>query len=146
MYGYTKARRAKRLMRLFIEKGWLEEAALIGLLYQTPIRIREALQLKKSDIEGREIAVSGECYAEQNGKPYRITRQLRNLIDSVNKNSDTIFTKKMNSYVLKCNRYDRTLRLHELRREYIVRHVLLQKAWAADIGCPNCVDEPEKTN
>lgn len=55
MYGYTKARRAKRLMRLFIEKGWLEEAALIGLLYQTPIRIREALQLKKSDIEGREI-------------------------------------------------------------------------------------------
>ena len=51
MYGYTKARRAKRLMRLFIEKGWLEEAALIGLLYQTPIRIREALQLKKSDIE-----------------------------------------------------------------------------------------------
>lgn len=80
--------------------------------------------IKKSDIEGREIAVSGECYADQNGKPYRITRQLRNLIDSVNKNSDTIFTKKMNSYVLKCNRYDRTLRLHELRREYIVRHVL----------------------
>ena len=127
MYGYTKARRAKRLMRLFIEKGWQEEAALIGLLYQTPIRIREALQLKKSDIDGREIAVSGEfgaCYADQNGKHYRITRQLRNLIDSVNKNSDTIFTKKMNSYVLKCNRYDRTLRLHELRREYIVRHVL----------------------
>ena len=52
MYGYTKARRAKRLMRLFIEKGWQEEAALIGLLYQTPIRIREALQLKKSDIDG----------------------------------------------------------------------------------------------
>lgn len=119
MCGYAKAGRGKRLMRIFLEKGWLEEAAFIGLLYQTPIRARDVVRLKKSEIDGRKVhAIEGKfCgnYLDRSGNPYQITRQLKNLISSIHhKESDMIFTKKMETYLYQCRKYDRTLRLRQL--------------------------------
>ena len=43
MISYEKAKMGKQLMKQFIAEGELEKAALIGLMYQMPIRIGDAI-------------------------------------------------------------------------------------------------------
>ena len=55
MISYEKAKMGKRLMKQFIVEGELEKAAFIGLMYQMPIRIGDAIKLRKSDLSGRNV-------------------------------------------------------------------------------------------
>ena len=103
MISYEKAKMGKQLMKQFIAEGELEKAALIGLMYQMPIRIGDAIKLRKSDLSGRnvlKISVKyGKPYTNRHGNPYRITRQLRSLLNSINRDSDFIFTRKKEYYI-----------------------------------------------
>lgn len=49
MISHEKAKMGKRLMKQFIAEGELEKAAFIGLMYQMPIRIVDAVTLRKSE-------------------------------------------------------------------------------------------------
>lgn len=90
-------------MKQFIAEGELEKAAFIGLMYQMPIRIGDAIKLRKSDLSGRNVlkiyAKYGKPYTNRHGNPYRITRQLRSLLNSINRDSDFIFTRKKEYYI-----------------------------------------------
>ena len=46
MISYEKAKMGKQLMKQFIAEGELEKAALIGLMYQMPIRTGDVVTLK----------------------------------------------------------------------------------------------------
>ena len=52
-------------------------------MYQMPIRIGDAIKLRKSDLSGRNVlkisAKYGKPYTNRHGNPYRITRQLSTL-------------------------------------------------------------------
>ena len=98
MISFEKAKMGKRLMKQFIAEGELEKAAFIGLMYQMPIRTGDAVTLQKSDLDGRIVLKAsskyGKLYTNRHGNPYRITRQLRSLLNSINRDSDFIFIRK----------------------------------------------------
>ena len=50
-----KARQGKRLMNQLITEGNLEPAALVGLMYQTPICIADLTRMKKSNLKGNAV-------------------------------------------------------------------------------------------
>lgn len=131
MISFEKAKQGKRLMKQFIADGKLEKAAFIGLMYQVPIRVSDAVTLKKSDLDGRTVLkVSGKygkLYVDRQGNPYRITRQLQNILNSMNGDSDRIFTRKREYYLHVFYRYRENFHLHDFRREHLVNEVLLEK-------------------
>ena len=131
MISFEKAKQGKRLMKQFIADGELEKAAFIGLMYQVPIRVVDAVTLKKSDLDGRTVLkVSGKygkLYVDWQGNPYRITRQLQNILNSMNGDSDRIFTRKREYYLHVFYRYRENFHLHDFRREHLVNEVLLEK-------------------
>lgn len=131
MISFGKAKQGKWLMKQFIEEGALEKAAFIGLIYQIPIRVEDVVTLKKSDLDGRRVLkVSGKygkLYVDRKGKPYRITRQLQNILNSMNGDSDRIFTWKLEYYLRMHCIFWGSLRLHDFRKEYLENEVLLEK-------------------
>lgn len=131
MISFEKAKQGKWLMKQFIAEGELEKAAFIGLIYQIPIRVADAVTLKKSELDGRTVLkVSGKCgklYVDRQGNPYRITRQLQNLLNSMNGDSDVIFTWKLEYYLRMYCRFWGSLRLHDFRKEHLENEVLLEK-------------------
>lgn len=131
MISFEKAKQGKRLMKQFIADGRLEKAAFIGLMYQVPIRVADAVTLKKSDLDGRTVLkVSGKygkLYVDWQGNPYRITRQLQNLLNSMNGDSDRIFTRKREYYLRVFYRFRRDFYLHDFRREHLGNEVLLER-------------------
>ena len=131
MISFGKAKQGKWLMKQFIEEGALEKAAFIGLIYQTPIRVEDVVTLKKSELDGRRVLkVSGKyekLYVDRKGKPYRITRQLQNILNSMNGDSDRIFTRKREYYLHVFYRYRENFHLHDFRREHLVNEVLLER-------------------
>ena len=131
MISFEKAKQGKRLMKQFIADGELEKAAFIGLMYQVPIRVVDAVTLKKSDLDGRTVLkVSGkygQLYVDWQGNPYRITRQLQNILNSMNGDSDRIFTRKREYYLRVFYRYRESFHLHDFRREHLRNEVLLEK-------------------
>ena len=131
MISFEKAKQGKRLMKQFIADGELEKAAFIGLMYQVPIRVVDAVTLKKSDLDGRTVLkVSGkygQLYVDWQGNPYRITRQLQNILNSMNGDSDRIFTWKLEYYLRMHCIFWGSLRLHDFRKEYLENEVLLER-------------------
>ena len=131
MISFEKAKQGKRLMKQFIADGELEKAAFIGLMYQVPIRVVDAVTLKKSDLDGRTVLkVSGKygkLYVDWQGNPYRITRQLQNILNSMNGDSDRIFTRKREYYLRVFYRYRESFHLHDFRREHLRNEVLLAR-------------------
>ena len=131
MISFGKAKQGKWLMKQFIEEGALEKAAFIGLIYQTPIRVEDVVTLKKSELDGRRVLkVSGKyekLYVDRKGKPYWITRQLQNILNSMNGDSDMIFTWKLEYYLRMHCIFWGILRLHDFRKEYLENEVLLEK-------------------
>ena len=131
MISFEKAKQGKRLMKQFIADGELEKAAFIGLMYQVPIRVVDAVTLKKSDLDGRTVLkVSGKygkLYVDWQGNPYRITRQLQNILNSMNGDSDRIFTRKREYYLRVFYRYRESFHLHDFRREHLRNEVLLER-------------------
>mgnify|MGYP001522616468 FL=1 len=111
MISYEKAKMGKQLMKQFIAEGELEKAAFIGLMYQMPIRTGDAVTLQKSDLDGRTVLKAsgkyGKLYTNRHGNPYWITRQLQSLMNSVNGDSDMIFTRKREYYMRFFHRYRR---------------------------------------
>ena len=109
-------------MQRLLEKGKLEEAALIGLLYQMPIRVGDAVTLRKSDLSERYVLKtaekSGEIYRKHSGSPFRISKQLNNLLLSVNKDSDVIFTKSKAYYQKWFRNHYKDFGLYDFRRAY----------------------------
>lgn len=130
MISYEKAKMGKRLMKKFIAEGELEKAAFIGLMYQMPIRTGDAVTLRKSDLDGRTVLKAsskyGRIYTNQHGNPYRITRQLRSLLNSINRDSDMIFTRKWEYYMRVFHRYQESFHLHDFRRERLMNEELLE--------------------
>ena len=130
MISYEKAKMGKRLMKKFIVEGELEKAAFIGLMYQMPIRIVDAVTLRKSDLAGTIVLKTaskyGRIYTNLYGKPYRITRQLRSLLNSINRDSDMIFTRKPEYYMRVFRRYQENFHLHDFRREHLMNEELLE--------------------
>lgn len=130
MISYEKAKMGKRLMKQFIVESELEKAAFIGLMYQMPIRIGDAVTLRKSDLAGTIVLKTsskyGRIYTNQHGNPYRITRQLRSLLNSINRDSDMIFTRKWEYYMRVFHRYQESFHLHDFRRERLVNEELLE--------------------
>ena len=130
MISYEKAKMGKQLMKQFIAEGELEKAALIGLMYQMPIRIGDAIKLRKSDLSGRNVlkisAKYGKPYTNRHGNPYRITRQLRSLLNSINRDSDFIFTRKKEYYIHLFHRYWGYYHLNDFRCEYLRNEELLE--------------------
>lgn len=105
MISYEKAKLGKRLMKKVIVEGELEKAAFIGIMYQIPIRTGDAVTLRKSDLDGRIILKAsskyGELYTNRHGNPYRITRQLQCLLNSIDGDSDFIVTRKREYYYMR---------------------------------------------
>lgn len=130
MISYEKAKMGKRLMKKFIAKGELEKAAFIGLMYQMPIRTGDAVTLRKSDLDRRTVLKAsskyGKLYTNRHGNPYRITRQLQSLLNSVNGDSDMIFTRKREYYMRFFHRYRESFHLHDFRRERLMNEELLE--------------------
>lgn len=130
MISYEKAKMGKRLMKKFIAEGELEKAAFIGLMYQMTIRTGDAVTLRKSDLDGRTVLKAsskyGRIYTNQHGNPYRITRQLRSLLNSINRDSDMIFTRKWEYYMRVFHRYQESFHLHDFRRERLMNEELLE--------------------
>lgn len=130
MISFGKAKQGKWLMKQFIEEGALEKAAFIGLMYQVPIRVADAVTLKKSDLDGRTVLkVSGKygkLYVNRHGNPYRITRQLQNLLNSMNEDSDRIFTRRREYYMCFFHRYRENFHLHDFQCEYLRNEELLE--------------------
>ena len=130
MISFEKAKQGKRLMKQFIADGELEKAAFIGLMYQVPIRVVDAVTLKKSDLDGRIVLKAsskyGKLYTNRPGNPYRITRQLRNLLNSINRNSDFIFTRKKEYYIHLFHIYWGYYHLNDFRCEYLRNEELLE--------------------
>ncbi len=130
MISYEKAKMGKQLMKQFIAEGELEKAAFIGLMYQMPIRIGDAIKLRKSDLAGTMVLKTaskyGRIYTNLYGKPYRITRQLRSLLNSINRDSDMIFTRKPEYYMRVFRRYQENFHLHDFRREHLMNEELLE--------------------
>ena len=117
-------------MKQFIAEGELEKAAFIGLMYQMPIRIGDAIKLRKSDLSGRNVlkisAKYGKPYTNRHGNPYRITRQLQRLLNSINGNSDKIFTRRREYYMRFFHRYRENFHLHDFRRGRLMNEELLE--------------------
>lgn len=95
-YGTYDKRRLKEAGRRQKEKGDFEMAAILGLLYQTPIRLRDILLLRKENLTGRELhcAMSrfqGQIYLDMNHRPYKISRQLCRLLLSLNPGKGLFF-------------------------------------------------------
>ena len=92
-----KARQGKRLMNQLITEGNLELAALVGLMYQTPICIADLTRMKKSNLKGNAVWTvakkTGKPYVDICGHAYRVTKELRNLLLSIN--CDTDMTQKI---------------------------------------------------
>ena len=130
MISYEKAKMGKRLMKKFIVEGELEKAAFIGLMYQMPIRTGDAVTLRKSDLDRRTVLKAsskyGKLYTNRHGNPYRITRQLRSLLNSINRDSDMIFTRKPEYYMRVFRRYQENFHLHDFRRERLANEELLE--------------------
>ena len=130
MISYEKAKMGKRLMKKFIVEGELEKATFIGLMYQMPIRTGDAVTLRKSDLDGRTVLKAsskyGKLYTNRHGNPYRITRQLRSLLNSINRDSDMIFTRKPEYYMRVFRRYQENFHLHDFRRERLANEELLE--------------------
>ena len=82
MISYEKAKMGKQLMKQFIAEGELEKAAFLSG--------RNVLKIS---------AKYGKPYTNRHGNPYRITRQLRSLLNSINRDSDFIFTRKKEYYI-----------------------------------------------
>lgn len=117
-------------MKQFIAEGELEKAAFIGLMYQMPIRTGDAVTLRKSDLDGRTVLKAsskyGKLYTNRHGNPYRITRQLQSLLNSINGDSDMIFTRKPEYYMRVFRRYQENFHLHDFRRERLMNEELLE--------------------
>ena len=130
MISFEKAKMGKRLMKQFMAEEELEKAAFIGLMYQMPIRIGDAIKLRKSDLAGTIVLKTaskyGRIYTNLYGKPYRITRQLRSLLNSINRDSDMIFTRKPEYYMRVFRRYQENFRLHDFQRERLMNEELLE--------------------
>ena len=130
MISYEKAKMGKRLMKKFIVEGELEKAAFIGLMYQMPIRTGDAVTLRKSDLDGRTVLKAsskyGKLYTNRHGNPYRITRQLQSLLNSVNGDSDFIFTRKKEYYIHLFHIYWGYYHLNDFRCEYLRNEELLE--------------------
>ena len=130
MISFEKAKMGKRLMKQFMAEEELEKAAFIGLMYQMPIRIGDAIKLRKSDLAGTIVLKTaskyGRIYTNLYGKPYRITRQLRSLLNSINRDSDMIFTRKPEYYMRVFRRYQENFHLHDFRRERLMNEELLE--------------------
>ena len=130
MISYEKAKMGKQLMKQFIAEGELEKAAFIGLMYQMPSRIGDAIKLRKSDLSGRNVlkisAKYGKPYTNRHGNPYRITRQLRSLLNSINRDSDFIFTRKKEYYIHLFHIYWGYYHLNDFRCEYLRNEELLE--------------------
>lgn len=130
MISYEKAKMGKRMMKKFIVEGELEKAAFIGLMYQMPIRTGDAVTLRKSDLDGRIVLKTaskyGRIYTNLYGKPYRITRQLQSLMNSINGDSDMIFTRRREYYMRFFHRYRENFHLHDFRREHLRNEELLE--------------------
>lgn len=130
MISFEKAKMGKRLMKQFIAEGELEKAAFIGLMYQMPIRIVDAVTLRKSDLAGTIVLKTaskyGRIYTNLYGKPYRITRQLRSLLNSINRDSDFIFTRKKEYYIHLFHIYWGYYHLNDFRCEYLRNEELLE--------------------
>ena len=130
MISFEKAKMGKRLMKQFMAEEELEKAAFIGLMYQMPIRIGDAIKLRKSDLAGTIVLKTaskyGRIYTNLYGKPYRIIRQLRSLLNSINRDSDMIFTRKPEYYMRVFRRYQENFHLHDFRREHLMNEELLE--------------------
>lgn len=130
MISYEKAKMGKRLMKKFIVEGELEKATFIGLMYQMPIRTGDAVTLRKSDLDRRTVLKAsskyGKLYTNRHGNPYRITRQMRSLLNSINRDSDMIFTRKPEYYMRVFRRYQENFHLHDFRRERLANEELLE--------------------
>ena len=130
MISYEKAKMGKQLMKQFIAEGELEKAAFIGLMYQMPVRIVDAVTLRKSDLAGTIVLKTaskyGRIYTNLYGKPYRIIRQLRSLLNSINRDSDMIFTRKPEYYMRVFRRYQENFHLHDFRRERLANEELFE--------------------
>ena len=131
MISFEKAKMGKQLMKQFIAEGELEKAAFIGLMYQMPIRTGDAVTLRKSGLDGRTVLKAsskyGKLYTNRHGNPYRITRQLQRLLNSINGDSDMIFTRKPEYYMRVFRRYQEIFHLHDFRREHLRNEVLLER-------------------
>ena len=130
MISYEKAKMGKQLMKQFIAEGELEKAAFIGLMYQMPIRAGDAVTLRKSDLDGRNVLKAsskyGKLYTNRPGNPYRITRQLQSLLNSINGDSDMIFTRRREYYMRFFHRYRESFHLHDFRRGRLMNEELLE--------------------
>ena len=118
-----KARQGKRLMNQLITEGNLELAALVGLMYQTPICIADLTRMKKSNLKGNAVWTvakkTGKPYVDICGHAYRVTKELRNLLLSINCDTDMIFTKSATIYRRELKKYGLPFHLHEFRHEFI---------------------------
>lgn len=130
MISYEKAKQGKRLMKKLIAEEKLENAALIGLIYQTPLRTGDAVTLRKSDLDGRNVLKAsskyGKLYTNRHGNPYRITRQLQSLLNSIHGDSDFIFTRKREYYMRFFHRHHKSFHLHDFRKECLMNEGLLE--------------------
>lgn len=114
---------AKQVMNTLIMDGKFEAAGLLGVIYQTPIRMADACRLKKSDIINRELHIKsgrqGIPYLNMDGSNYRISRQLEHLLFSLNPKSDILFPRNVQFYRKQIYEVGK-FKPHELRHTYLV--------------------------
>lgn len=115
----------KDTMEEHIRPGYLEQAVFFGLLYQTPLRIREILELSRESLKGRTLYASSLKVRDQK-MAYRLNRKLCRMIRALSRGRDKIFKLDLGYYVSyvprKCGNS-----AHEFRQAYLMRKIWLDE-------------------
>ena len=115
----------KDTMEEHIRPGYLEQAVFFGLLYQTPLRIREILELSRESLKGRTLYASSLKVRDQK-MAYRLNRKLCRMIRALSRGRDKIFKLDLRYYV-SCVPRECGNSAHEFRQAYLMRKIWLDE-------------------
>lgn len=108
-------------MEEYIKPGYLEQAVFFGLLYQTPLRVREILELSRESLKGRTLYASSSKVRDQK-MAYRLNRKLCRMIRVLSRGRDKIFKLDLRYYVSYVPR-ECGNSAHEFRQAYLMREI-----------------------
>lgn len=115
----------KDTMEKYLESGYLEQAVFFGILYQTPLRIREIFELDGECIKGRTLYASSTKVRDKK-MSYRLNRKLCRMIQTLSKGRGKLFSRELRYYV-SCVSIVCGTSVHEFRQAYLMRKIWLDE-------------------
>ena len=115
----------KDTMEDYVKSGYLEQAVFFGILYQTPLRIGEILELGRECLKGR-ILHASSLKVKDKKMSYRLNRKLCRMIQTLSKGRGKLFSRELRYYV-SCVSIVCGTSVHEFRQAYLMRKIWLDE-------------------